>query len=299
MRVSRPHLAHRLSLLLLSSAVSLVGCSSSQGPTDAGADAAIPPADAAGLDAPLPEDAPRPLSCAPDDAREVVCTAPACDGPPTFAWDGARCVPIACGACEGADCASLASSLDTCRAAHAACEAELCRATDGDWQFWAEECGHFVCGAPPPQDCEAGFPVCNCGPGRSFEPGAGCAPDDCPAVDPLPPEMLCGLTGGTWTEGICCPTTCGVFCPANCLAPACVCGALEVFDAVRGCVPATECFVRGVGETCTNERSRCEDGLICCQRCTGAGCEPDRLCLAPLCDADPDVDACGNNLRAP
>jgi hypothetical protein len=285
--------------LLAAAAFSLLGCPSSSGLTDAGVDGAIPPVDAAGLDVPVRDAAPLPLGCAPDDAREIVCPESGCDGPPSFAWDGTRCVPIACGACEGADCASIETSLDACRAAHATCDAELCRATDGDWQFWAEECGHHVCGVPPPQTCEVGTPVCDCGATRTFVPGVGCAPDDCPAVDPLPPEMLCGRTGGAWTDGICCSTTCGVFCELDCAAPGCVCGAFEVFDLVRGCVPATECFVRSEGETCTNERSRCDDGLICCQTCGGAGCEPERTCRAPVCDGDPATDVCGNNALAP
>lgn len=302
-------MAHLRSLLLLLPLALLPGCPDSHGtehdagPSDAGRDVFIGgdcciPRDV-GLEEDAPDDAPRPVDCSPDDAHAVVCPAGICDGPDHYAWDGERCVTIPCGTCEGEDCASLPTSLDACRAAHATCDAALCTATGGDWQFWAEECGHHVCGVPPPVLCAVGMPVCDCGYERSFEPGVGCVPDECPVYDPVDPQTLCGSTGGTWTTGICCPTTCGVHCDLECAAPACVCGPFEVFDAIRGCVLATECFVRGDGETCTNIHSRCEDGLICCQDCGGAGCAPERYCRAPLCDADPNIDECGNNLLAP
>lgn len=260
-------------------------------------DASLPPPDVSPHD--VGPDAPEPASCAPDDAREVVCPDAICDGLDQYAWDGERCVTIACGTCEGTDCGTLTTSLEACQLAHATCDAELCRTTGGDWQFWAEECGHYVCGQPVDATCFVGMPVCNCGYERSFETGRGCVPDECPIYDLAEPSVLCGETGGTWTAGICCSTRCGVPCDLDCVAPACVCGAMEIFDAIRGCIPATECFERELGQTCTNVNSRCADGLLCCQRCTGAGCDPDSVCQAPVCDGDPTIDECGNNLLAP
>ena len=87
--------------------------------------------------------------------------------------------------------------------------------------------------------------------------------------------------------------------PSNCGACGRVCGAMEVFDTLRGCVPATECFERGAGETCDFLATRCDAGLICCQHCSGVGCAPDMTCEAPVCDAEPAIDECGNNLLAP
>lgn len=281
-----------------------MGCSESHGTdSDAGSDtgfifsdATVFP-DAGSPDAGSPDAGP--VSCGPQDAHQITCPAGVCDGPDSYAWDGERCVTIDCGTCEGADCGRLPHSLAACEAAHATCEPALCRGTGGDWLFFTEECEHYVCGLPQLASCFVGRPVCNCGSGRSFGP-AGCFDDTaCPEVDPQPPEVVCGASGGTWTPGICCNTRCGVQCDLDCVAPACVCGEFEIFDAIRGCVPAAECFERGDGETCTNVSSRCEEGLICCQRCGGVGCEVDSFCHAPVCDADPDIDECGNNLRAP
>ena len=284
---------------------SLLGCSESHGVDDAGTDARVNDACLCLPDAGLPSDGglPRdtgtlPLRCTPDDAREIVCPAGVCDGLDSYAWDGDRCVAIDCGTCEGADCDALPRSLEACEAAHAGCAASLCRATAGEWLFFAEECEHYVCGFPRPATCEVGGPVCDCGSGRSFGP-AGCFEDTCPEVDPLPPELLCPATGGVWTEGICCSTRCGVPCALACAGPACVCGDFEVFDPVRGCIQAAECFERSDGETCTNIHTRCDEGLICCQSCGGPGCAPDSFCHAPVCDSNPDIDECGNNLLAP
>jgi hypothetical protein len=296
--MAHPHarIASSFALLALVS-----GCPDSHGVVDA----PLPFGDACGcsVDAPAP-DAPALLdagtaSCAPQDAHAEICPGIVCDGYDNYAWDGERCVFIPCGTCRGADCAGLPTDRAECQRAHASCDAALCTATGGDWQFWAEECGHYECGFPVPADCRVGMPVCDCGYTRSFEPGVGCVTASCPDVDPQPPEIVCGSTGGTWTEGICCPTTCGVFCDADCLSPACVCGPFQVFDSIRGCIDATECFERSAGETCTNAATRCEGTLICCQTCTGVGCEPDSSCRAPVCDMNPDIDECGNNRLAP
>jgi hypothetical protein len=176
----------------------------------------------------------------------------------------------------------------------------MCRATGGDWLFWAEECHHYQCGHSLPSECLIGMPVCDCGLGRSFDGARGGCFDDstCPEVDPLPTDALCASTGGTWTSGICCSTHCGELCPLACAADGCVCGPLEVFDPARGCIDSAECHVVSDGHEC-NAQVRCADGLLCCEHCGGAGCSPVMNCQAPLCDADPNIDVCGNNLIAP
>lgn len=242
-----------------------------------------------------------PSSCAPADASAIVCPSGICDGFDNYVWDGERCIMIPCGTCVGPDCEHAAHSIGECQVQHATCEPQLCTSTGGEWLFFAEECQHFICGQPTFADCLVGMPICDCGPGRSFAPGTGCFDDaTCPEVDPLPPESLCNDTGGTWTAGICCSPHCGVPCAAECLAPACVCGATQDFDPIRGCVDTAECHVRPAGDVCNEAAGvRCEDGLLCCQRCGGAGCDPEAHCQAPLCDGDPDIDECGNNLLAP
>lgn len=288
----------------LALALGVAACSESHGiggdDAGAGTDAARDGGVCACVDAAFPHDGGAPASCAAEDARAMVCPGAICDGLDAYAWDGERCVTIACGTCVGADCGALPRSLEACEAAHRGCEPALCRASGGEWLFWAEECEHRRCGQPGLAICEVGMPVCDCGVGRSFDPTLGCVDDpSCGEVDPLPPDALCASTGGTWTEGICCPTRCGRFCDAECLAPACVCGELEIFDPVRGCIDAAECRgARSVGETC-GEGVRCADGLLCCQRCGGAGCDPVQTCLAPVCDDDPTIDECGNDLLAP
>ncbi len=241
-----------------------------------------------------------PASCTADDAQPMVCPSAICDGLDSYAWDGERCTRIDCGTCMGADCGHLPTSQAACEAAHASCVPQMCRATGGQWLFWAQECHHYQCGLPLPSECLVGMPVCNCGAHRSFDVArGGCFDDDsCPEVDPLPPQTLCESTGGTWSRGICCNTRCGQFCDLDCAADACACGPLQVFDALRGCVDDAECHVHTVGQEC-DAQVRCQDGLLCCQHCGGAGCSPTMNCQAPLCDSDPFVDVCGNNLLAP
>lgn len=305
-------MAHARARLLLLSALlvlpSVIGCSEmhTADRPDAGNDAWIIDDAPWFVDSPPPSDGGSTsdgggvVSCTPQDAHAMECPSAICDGFDSYAWDGERCVRIDCGTCVGADCGHLPISQADCEALHASCVPELCRASGGDWLFWAEECHHYHCGQSLPSECLVGMPVCDCGNGRSFDVAQGGCFDDpsCPEVDPLPPETLCTSTGGAWMSGICCPTRCGQFCDADCAADACACGALQVFDAVRGCIDAAECHVVSTGAEC-NEQVRCADGLLCCQHCGGAGCSPTMNCQAPLCDADPTVDVCGNDLLAP
>lgn len=298
--------AHRLVLAHLVVLAALAGCSDSHGrvlPRDGGRpwepDSSVPRDSG-----PLPVDAGSPLdagprgSCDPEDARAAVCPELLCDGLPTWHWNGDSCVPIECGACEGSDCADAPRSQAECEAAHATCEAALCERTGGEWLWWAEECGHYECGVPPPALCLVGMPTCQCGDRQRFDPTLGCVDTECPEVDPLPPDELCRSTGGTWGN-FCCNSVCGQYCEAACAAMACHCpGETEVFDSIRGCVQGHECFERELGERC-HPRARCEAGTICCDRCGGAGCEGEPRCVVPTCDDDPSTDTCGNDLLAP
>lgn len=241
---------------------------------------------------------PRPI-CEAQDAHEATCPAALCDGPDSWYWNGDRCFPVTCGACEGTDCGTRFGSEAECENVHMACEPTMCRATGGDWLFWAEECGHFVCGRAVPATCLVGRAVCDCGPLDVFDPALGCVRDvSCTMGPPLPTrELVCTGSGGAW-EAICCDTVCGAFCPLACASPACNCGAGRVFDEARGCIQSSRCYERTLGETCSSA-ARCDAGTICCQTCGGDGCVGEHTCRAPLCDTDPATDECGNNPLAP
>jgi hypothetical protein len=234
--------------------------------------------------------------CAAQRAEHMLC-AGVCDGPPTWHWNGDDCRAIECGACTGEDCGRGWSSESACLEAHATCAAALCRATAGTWMWWAEECGHYACGQPPPAICEVGFPVCDCGTTRRFDPVLGCVAADCPEIDPLEPELLCRGSGGSW-ENICCHTECGDLCGDDCAAPACNCGAGKTFDLERGCIDTQRCHERSIGESCAGE-ARCQEGALCCERCGGAGCFGTATCTAPVCDEDEHTDLCGNRDDVP
>jgi len=239
-------------------------------------------------------------ACAPDDARQVTCPDAVCDGPPRWYWNGDDCVSVECGACEGADCASGRGSRERCLEDHAACVPALCQTTGGTWMFWAEECGHYACGVAPPATCLIGMPACDCGPMQVFDPVEGCRFDvSCTMGPPMrDPEVACRDTGGTW-GAFCCHSECGVACADDCAAPACDCGPGRVFDAERGCVFHSRCYERHVGQTCEGGARCVDQGSICCQDCGGAGCFGPATCRWPVCDDDPDIDECGNNLLAP
>ncbi len=296
-----------LTAIVMATAAAASGCSTSHPGSEVdaatGSDATPPEPDAAEPDAAELRDAGTdalvmPGSCQAMDARAIVCPPLACDGPPTFFWDGSQCFPIGCGECEGADCEAGEASLSECMESHLHCEAAVCRATGGDWLSALLYCGHHVCGRPGLAICESPTPACNCGATRTFT-AAGCVDDpSCAPPDPsVDPESLCTSSGGTW-ESVCCPSTCGVPCAAECLAPACTCGALQVWDPLLGCIDSSTCMERAAGEAC-DENRLCDGGLVCCQRCTGVGCDPERTCAAPLCDAGPGVDVCGNDVLAP
>jgi hypothetical protein len=300
MRINLTHLAGTLTAISFAFA-----CGTSHGPSvdagplddgaavmDGGAADGGPRIDGGAVDAGMR------ATCDAQLAAQLTCPELTCDGPPSWHWNGDRCFAIGCGECTGADCERGWGSEASCIEAHAECEASLCRATGGRWLWWAEECGHYACGGPPPATCEAGFAVCDCGPEGAFNERSGCVPITCPLPPPRTREMLCTETGGSW-ESICCDTVCGEFCAAACLAPACNCGPARVFDEERGCLETEACHDRAAGQTCTLEATRCAAGTICCRHLGGPGKLRSPTCEVPMCDDDPDVDECGNNLLAP
>jgi len=228
----------------------------------------------------------------------MLCPAVACDGPPTWYWNGDACAPVECGTCEGTECASGFGSLDLCTSAHAGCDASLCRATGGTWKWWVEQCGHDICGAIPFADCEVGMPACNCGAYGTFQPGTGCVTDpSCPTPEPGTPEELCRWTGGTWGP-FCCHSECGERCPDACVAPACDCGPRRVFDeGSGGCIEHARCWERRLGQRC-DDTTRCEPGTLCCDYCGGPGCLGTPTCRPVVC-GEPHLDMCGNCVDCP
>lgn len=302
MRAPAVTLAHLVVL-----ALAIAGCSESHGRDprlDAGT--GMPPSDAGvardGLVAVLDgfvaalDAGPRAGLCVADDARAALCPELLCDGPPRWYWSGDDCFWIDCGACEGADCARGFGSEGECMAAHASCDAALCRTSGGTWMWWTEECTHFHCGRPGPIDCVIGRPVCDCGPFRTFDEARGCVEAECPIPEPIPREDLCIATGGEWGP-FCCDSVCGERCADACAAMACDCPGTRTFEDARGCVEATRCHERLRGEDCEGE-TRCEEGTICCQHCGGPGCFGS-TCEPPTCDTDERTDICGNRVDVP
>jgi hypothetical protein len=267
-------LAHLLVVLL-------PGCPDSHGTTgDAGRDAPATDSpfvylDSAAIDASTPLDAPLPAECGAAEVTVNPCPMFLCDALPLWYWDGEQCFDVDCGACEGPHCGTAGfGSREECVAAHASCVPQLCRDTGGTWMFWAEECGHRICGNPGLAICESGEPVCDCGPYRVFDFERGCVEPDphCGVLPTRSREELCRATGGSW-DAICCDSRCGELCPLACAGPACRCGPTQIFDEERGCIEATECFERETGETCDLPHQRCADrSNLCVPPCDGPGC---------------------------
>ncbi|MEM1414179.1 MAG: hypothetical protein AAGH15_04735 [Myxococcota bacterium] len=223
-------------------------------------------------------DAGRPRPCVPQDAVNGAC-GPDCDAPDRWYFGPDGCQPIGC-ACVGEDCRAGYATREACRAANAICDPVRCRLAGGVWRSELLYCGHFVCGLQPPVDCLVPAPACDCGPGRSFNRPSGACIDE-PDCEELRGQPLCEATGGVWTEGLCCPTRCGVRCSAECLAPACACGTFSVWDDALGCRHSREC-----PSIPRCERSRgdvdCSLGEVCC----GGRCE------TPTCRGGFDERGC-------
>ncbi|MEL6177823.1 MAG: hypothetical protein AAFS10_02670 [Myxococcota bacterium] len=99
-------------------------------------------------------------------------------------WDEGSCGDYVCGvfpAClavdPGCDCGPTANFVDGRGCVRdpqcSVDETTLCSMTGGRWDD--ESCGHYSCGWSP--ECLAIDPGCDCGEGRTFAPGLGCAAD--------------------------------------------------------------------------------------------------------------------------
>ncbi len=89
-------------------------------------------------------------------------------------------------------------------------------------------------------------------------------------------------TAGVWTEGSCCPTSCGEPCLADCAAPACECGPESLWDDALGCRYERACER---GPRCDETRGDldCAPGEVCC---ASGGCQ------APMCGRSRDARGC-------
>ncbi|MCB9519482.1 MAG: hypothetical protein H6698_03050 [Myxococcales bacterium] len=149
--------------------------------------------------------------------------------------------------------------------------AELCAGSGGRWD--ETSCGDYVCGAPPL--CDAIIPGCDCGPGRTYTDGRGCAVDPgCGSEE----QAYCEATGGRWDELSCGHYRCGA--PPGCLAliPGCDCGEAANFVDGAGCVVDASCG--GASRLCERTGGRWDTGG-CGYSC---GTPSPILCLLPIPD---------------
>jgi hypothetical protein len=254
-----------------------------------------------------PDTAPATTGCEPMDAVFAVC-GDLCNAPPRWLWNGEACTAAVSCSCQGGDCASTYANEADCLDAHDHCEPELCRASAGQWRSSPPHdiCGHYICGHAPPENCFAPVAGCDCGSGRSFVRGEGCAEDpDCGRED------LCLATGGRLGA---CDRNCGE--PADpCTGGGCECGPGARFDEQAGCV--LSCRNDG-GDLCTETGGQWAgncgafqcgqpsdddcDGVACdCGRWANfaptAGCVPDDDCLVrregEYCRRSGAIDDCG------
>lgn len=175
--------------------------------------------------------------CAAQDAHAYFCALCPDLEPPGWAWDGEACVSLAvlsgsCG-CDGSDCDSLYESEASCRAAHATCFRELCRATGGTYlpESCGSRCGH------EPEECAALRPVpdCQCEVGKTFDGVRGCVDD--PSCDR---RDSCLATGGELSASS--DSICGAqndFCGFG--TECCLCGPRESYDEATGCTRDARC----------------------------------------------------------
>ena len=213
------------------------------------------------------------LDCDAMDVAFSVC-GPSCLESPVYFWNGFECIETSACDLGGADASRVLDSREACEAAFAGCWSSQCHATDGEVVM--DSCGHYECGYLQ-RDCFVPMPGCDCGPGRSFAEGFGCADDGaCSRRD------LCVATGGQLAE---CDTMCGleIDCGVSPGIPGCDCGPFGGFDEERGCIP-DNCMA--------DERVVCESsgGLwlpICCHTECGLHC-PD-ACVNNACQCPPNA----------
>ncbi len=175
-----------------------------------------------------------------------------------FAWDGQRCRAVRESYCRSQGCPEIHTLESDCRSAHAACEPELCRNTQGVWSEVPVTCGPWTCGIPAglwgTSECD-GPPraQCACPIGLTFT-DFGClrSRSQCPLSNE---EQGCIEGNGTWHREAsnCGNWSCGTRPICEAVIPGCDCGPLRTFN------PSS---------------NRCEAS----QLCTGNSSRVDELC---------------------
>jgi hypothetical protein len=181
---------------------------------------------------------------APGDTNEVLCQ----DSGGT--WDEAACGHYRCGLpneCEaidpGCDCGEGRNFVDgqgcvaddTCGPAPGDINEALCQDSGGAWDI--DTCGHYRCGRE--SGCLAIIPGCDCGEGRNFIEGQGCAEDDTCQQDTQ--SQLCEASGGSWDVSACGHYLCGLPNDCNAVIPGCDCGPGANFVDGQGCAEDDAC----------------------------------------------------------
>ncbi len=235
----------------------------------------------------------RTVSCEPQSARLTACSPIAPPSEQGSFWDGDSCV-LHGSNCEGPDCFAYRGfdALQSCKNDHSTCTSQICVATGGTWDVVGRCAGGVRCGVYPNFDCDGPtHPLCNCGPGRTFDPIGGCLEDPTCGL----PE-LCDNTGGEWLvagDGCAPCDSCAGACPALCapiLENRCHCGPFATFDRTLGCVPSDRCSTDNKRSLCTTQGgSWIAPG--CCDRVDACGhhaeprclalCVPDETCVCP------------------
>ena len=193
-------------------------------------------------------------------------------------WDGRECFDLTSCGCRGAACAGAFASMDECVAVQATCDSTACLATGGLW-FPADAglCG-MTCGEPSPLPCA--MDTCDCGPGRNFVTGKGCADDPSCA-----PDSYCRATRGTWhpaSECIC-GYTCGVKNGCKACLDSCDCGPDRNFVAGEGCAVDAACSAASLEQLCTSTGGTWQSGESCGNYVCGTVNTADP-CVTPGCD---------------
>jgi hypothetical protein len=218
------------------------------------------------------------VSCEAQPVADSTCVD--CDGSAFLGsfWDGRECFDLWGCECAGQGCSSASSSIEECMAVHSACDGALCHATGGQWFPASAGICSFVCGVAYVAGCGLPSDTCDCGPGRTFQPGAGCRAD--PACTD---EDFCRATRGTWHPSSEC--ICGFSCgqPGACGAclDSCNCGPHRNFISGRGCVPDVAC-----GDARPEDICESTGGTWVMGTCGHYGCgfPNDLACVSPGCD---------------
>ncbi len=230
--------------------------------------------------------------CAPQAVADTQCVFCAVVADLGWFWSGQDCFNLAGCLCAGDGCAGGFASLDECLAVESVCDASLCRATGGEWHSELGCSWTFRCGVPTDGLCADStilLSSCNCGVGRTFVAGAGCATDPTCA-----PESFCRGSGGQWHAASECIDhfSCGQpfrvqDCPAWGLGTdTCDCGPHRNFDPARGCYGDSSCAA-------TAQQICAATGGSWQPSCCGFICGVEPLCARDCSFPPPDQCNCG------